>query len=177
MGRNTVDSRWEPSPFLHNAAGATAIEFAILVMPFLVILLASVDLGVNAFIQGDLDRVLEDVTYNLSIKASDATSASKYKEDYLCGILGPLLNCSKLDIGATVVVGRLFDYRNQSLFGLWSLGCGGDTIIVEITYPYQQAIVPFAIADIVEVNGQKSFRSRAVVRREPILTGAGACSR
>ena len=163
--------------FARNTAGATAIEFAILVVPFLMVLLASVDIGVKAFIQGDLDRVLEDVTNNLLLKANETPSASKYKEEFLCGILGPLLNCNDIDIGATVVVGRLFDYRNQSLSGLWSLGCGGDTLLVEVTYPYQQTIAPFAIADIVEVNGQKRFRSRAVLRREPILTGAGACSR
>lgn len=163
--------------FLHHTVGATAIEFAILVLPFLLVLLASVDLGVKAFIQGDLDRVLEDVTNNLALKANEATSASKYKDEFLCGILGPLLRCDELDLGATVVVGRLFDYRNKPLSGLWSLGCGGDTVLVELTYPYEQNIAPFAIADIVEVGGQKRFRSRAVLRREPILTGAGACSR
>ncbi|WP_171015741.1 TadE/TadG family type IV pilus assembly protein [Devosia sp. FKR38] len=157
-------------------AGATAVEFALLLLPFLLVLLASTDVGVKAFIQGDLDRVLEEATNNLALKANEASSASKYKEYFLCGALGPLLNCDDLEIGATVVGGRLFDYRNKPLSGLWSLGCGGDTVLVELTYPYEQIIAPFAIADIIEVEGKKRFRSRAVVLREPILTGAGACS-
>jgi Flp pilus assembly pilin Flp len=162
--------------FAAQQGGTTAIEFAMLAGPFLLILVATVELGVKSFIQAELDRVLTEVSTNLSLLANDASEARAYVDSTVCGISGPLLDCGQLDFGATRVTGRLFDYRNSSLSGLWNLGCGGDTVLVELTYAYEDIIVPFAVADVVEVSGAKRYRSRAVLRREPILSGAGTCS-
>lgn len=152
------------------------IEFALLVVPFLLVIIATVELGAKSLIQADLDRVLTEVTTNLSYRSNDAEDAREYIDSVICSTSGPMLDCTAIDIGAVVVSGRLFDYRNQSLSGSWALGCGGDTVLVEMTYAYQDFIVPFAVADVVEVAGAKRYRSRAVIRREPILSGAGSCA-
>ncbi|MGP1665066.1 MAG: hypothetical protein ACTS5I_03945, partial [Rhodanobacter sp.] len=143
---------------------------------FLVIMLASVELGIKAFIQADLDRVLTEVATNLSVSESDAENSRDYVNAQICAMAGPLIDCHELSIGAKVVSGRLFDYRNQSLSEQWNVGCAADVVIVELTYSYFDIILPFAIADIVEVNGIKRYRSRAVLRREPILAGSHACA-
>ncbi len=157
--------------------GGVAIEFALLVLPFLLVIIATVELGAKSLIQADLDRVLTEVTSNLSYRTNDADDGRAYIEEVVCNIGGPLLDCSEIDVGATVVSGRLFDYRDRSLAGLWSLGCGGDTVLIEMTYAYQDFIVPFAVADVVEGVSGKRYRARAVIRREPILTGSGVCAR
>jgi Flp pilus assembly pilin Flp len=162
--------------FSRGVGGGVAIEFALLVLPFILVIVAIVELGAKSLIQADLDRVLTEVTTNLSYRSNDANDAREYIDDMVCGISSPLMDCSEIDLGATVVAGRLFDYRNRSLAGLWTLGCGGDTVLVEMTYAYQDFLVPFAVADVVEVAGEKRYRSRAVIRREPILSGAGACA-
>lgn len=161
--------------FLRASAGGVAIEFALLVTPFVFLIAGTVELGAKSLLQADLDRVLTEVTSDLSSRATDAAKASDFIQTTVCGISGPLLDCNQIDIGATVVTGRLFDYRNRSLAGLWSLGCAGDTVLIEMTYAYQDFIMPFAIADVVEVAGTKRYRARAVIRREPILTGPDAC--
>jgi Flp pilus assembly pilin Flp len=163
--------------FYRANTGGVAIEFALLVLPFLLVIVATVELGAKSLIQADLDRVLTEVTSNLSYRTNDADDGRAYIEDVVCNISGPLLDCSEIDVGATVVSGRLFDYRDRSLAGLWSLGCGGDTVLIEMTYAYQDFIVPFAVADVVEGVGGKQYRARAVIRREPILTGSGVCAR
>lgn len=161
--------------FLKDGRASTAIEFALLVGPFLLVVLATVELGVKSFTQAEVDRVLGEVTTYLSITASDSKDAKEFIDGTLCGIAGPLLDCNKIDLGSAVVSGRLFDYRNRSLSGAWNLGCGGDVILIELTYPYTDLLFPFAIADIVTVADEKRYRSRSVLRREPLLAGAGAC--
>lgn len=161
--------------FLQNLRASTAIEFALLAGPFLLVVLATVELGVKSFTQAEVDRVLGEVTTYLSITASDSEDAKDFIDSTLCGIAGPLLDCSRIDVGSVVVSGRLFDYRNRSLSGEWDLGCGGDVILVELTYPYTDLLFPFAIADIVTVADGQRYRSRSVLRREPLLAGAGAC--
>lgn len=159
------------------SAGSVAIEFALLVTPFIFILVGTVELGVKSLLQADLDRVLTEVTSELSSRATAATKPGEFITTTVCGIAGPMLDCNQINIGATVVSGRLFDYRDKSLAGLWSLGCAGDVVLIEMTYEYHDFILPFAIADVVTVAGEKRFRARSVIRREPILTGAGACPR
>lgn len=163
--------------FVGGSAGSVAIEFALLVVPYILILGAIIELGAKSLLQSDLDRVLTEVTSVLSSRATIAANAGEFIESTVCAIASPMLDCSQIDIGATVVNGRLFDYRNQSLAGIWSLGCGGDTVLIEVTYAYQDFILPFAVADVVSVDGEKRYRARSVIRREPILTGPGACAR
>ncbi|WP_404403128.1 TadE/TadG family type IV pilus assembly protein [Pelagibacterium halotolerans] len=162
--------------WLGDEAASTAIEFAILLWPFLLVLAGTVELGVKSFIQAELDRALGDTAATLSILASDAYDSQAFVEDTLCSMSGPVLDCNALEIGAVVVAGRLFDYRNLSLSGQWNPGCGGDVIIIELTYPYRDIIIPLAIADIVETEEGKRYRSRTVLRREPVLSGSRACS-
>jgi Flp pilus assembly protein TadG len=162
--------------FSRATGGGVAVEFALLVLPFLMVIIAIVELGAKSLIQADLDRVLTEVTSNLSYRSNNAADAREYIDSVICSTSGPLLDCGGIDIGAVVVSGRLFNYRNQSLAGSWTLGCGGDTVLIEMTYAYQDFLIPFAVADVVEVGGQKRYRSRTVIRREPILSGAGACA-
>lgn len=162
--------------FFANQLGATAVEFAILAGPFFLIMFASVELGIKSFIQADLDRVLSEVTSTMSMNDSSAEDAEDYVNERVCAIAGPLINCHQLDVGAVVVTGRLFNYSNSSLSGQWNIGCGGDVVLFEMTYPYTDIMFPFAVADIVQVNGVKRYRSRAVVRREPILAGRSSCT-
>lgn len=162
--------------FFGNERGATAVEFALLVGPFLLIVLASIDLGIKAFIQADLDRLLTELSADVSLAFSDAEDSSEYLATKVCSGASLLLDCDNLAVGATVVEGRLYDYRNASLEGTWNLGCPGDTLILEVTYAYFDIILPFAVADIVTVGDTRRYRSRAVLRREPILAGGSNCA-
>lgn len=163
--------------FVGDSSGAAAIEFALLVVPYILILGATIELGAKSLLQSELDRVLTEVTSVLSSRATAATKASDFIESTVCSIANSMLDCSQIDVGATVVSGRLFDYRDRSLAGTWNLGCAGDTVLIEVTYAYQDFILPFAVADVMSLEGGKRYRARSVIRREPILTGPGACAR
>ncbi len=64
--------------FFHDWRASTAIEFALLAGPFLLVVLATVEMGVKSFTQAEVDRVLGEVTTYLSITASDSKDAKEF---------------------------------------------------------------------------------------------------
>ena len=46
-------------------------------------------------------------------------------------------------------------------------------MIFEMLYPIQHVIIRFAVADTVLYRGEEHFRSRALIKREPLIIGSG----
>lgn len=158
-------------------SGSVAIEFAILALPFMTLLFSIVSIGYHALLQSELDRTATSIALQVSINANKQPTSADFISNAACAKqLGTLVSCTDLRLGATTVVGRMFDYRNVILGNkTWNLGCAGDTVIIELTYPFQQLLTPIVIADIVTDGSKKYYRSRAVIKREPVIVGEGSC--
>lgn len=164
--------------FKNAQRGSTTVEFAILVIPFLATMFATIELSYKSFVQTALDNNLYVAASQISITGFDQDTPEKFIEEYVCVDLSAvLLRCEDVEIGVKKIPtsGRLSQYRDQSIVGEWDLGCSYDALLVELNYPIKDISHPIAVADIVYRDGKKYYRSRGVVRREPLLTGPGAC--
>lgn len=162
---------------LRDEGGSAAIEFSILALPFFLTVFTILFVVYHSLVQSELDRAVGSIATQIAIEASEKPTSTDFLSAAACKQhVGSLLDCSRLKLGATTVVGRLVDYRNKLIGGAtWALGCAGDTVLVELSYPVASFITPVVIADVIESGGEKFYRSRAVIRREPVITGSGSC--
>ncbi|MDP3527001.1 MAG: hypothetical protein Q8S27_20700, partial [Hoeflea sp.] len=158
---------------LTSESGSVAVEFSILALPFFLTVFTILFVVYHSLVQSELDRAAGSIASQIAIQANQSPTSADFLSAGTCSQhIGPLLDCGRLSLGATKVTGRLLDYRNKLIGGsTWSLGCAGDTVLVELSYPVASFITPVVIADVIEVGEQKVYRSRAVIRREPIITG------
>ena len=163
--------------FYANKMGSTSVEFSMLVLPFFFTLFAILSVGYSALIQAELDRAAGLIASDISLHATNYTTSTGYLNQVGCSkFLGALLDCKKVELSAINISGDLRDYDekvNDEL--LWSPGCGNDLVLIELIYPFSASFSPIAIADVVFRGGHKYYRSRSIIKREPILTGAGSC--
>lgn len=166
-----------PKGILNNDSGAVAVEFSLLALPFFLTVFTILFVVYHSLMQSELDRAAGSITTQIAIQANQNPTPADFLSQATCEQhVGSLLNCSRLQLGATTVTGRLFDYRDKVIGGsAWALGCAGDTVLVELTYPVDSFVTPVVIADVIKVGEQKFYRSRTVIRREPIITGNGSC--
>ena len=145
-------------------------------LPLFVGIFAIIEMSYKSILQTELDNKLFAVATDLGISAYDYDTATDFMTDHFCPEIGTtFLNCSKIDIGIDVLVNRPYTYRNNDFIGRWEMGCINDTILIELQYPVEDFVHSIAIADIIQRGGQKYYRSRGVIRREPRLSGGAAC--
>ena len=161
----------------YDEKGSVSVEFSLLVIPFFLMVFTILFIVYHSLVQAELDRATVSIAKELALTATDAPDAIEFLTPAACNKhIGSLLDCSRVLLGAAKVTGRLYDYRNKVIGGKqWSLGCAGDTVIVELDYPVASFFTPLVIADVVQVSGVDHYRGRAVIRREPVITGPGAC--
>lgn len=165
--------------FKRDDCGATAVEFALVAGPFFLLLIASIELSLKTLVQTQLDNQLYDFAMTLSREDDAGVSKAEYKTNVICGSSkSPLLDCAAIKMGADAFPNnvRFFPIRNNIFADEWNTGCAGSTVIVELLYPITHILVPFAVADVVSYEGDPHFRSRGVIRREPLLSGTGTHS-
>jgi Flp pilus assembly pilin Flp len=162
---------------IQDEDGSVAIEFSMLALPFFLTVLTILFVAYHSLVQSELDRATAAIAREIAVQANDAPTSADYLSQGTCAKhLGALINCAKLKLGATTVPGRLFTFRQQPIGGkMWSLGCANDTVLIELNYPVASFISPIVIADVVTMDGVEYYRSRAVIRREPVVTGSGSC--
>lgn len=165
--------------FFKDQSGASAVEFSIIAIPLFMTIFANLELGVKSIQQAELDSKMSAIASDIGLSAQPATSAQSYINQTLCReIRTTMLNCSKVTIGAVIVPNsaRMINLQNQSIIGQWELGCKGETVLVELNYPVTSVSHPVVIGDIVKRGNSKFYRSRAVIRREPVLAAKGGAT-
>lgn len=165
--------------FLKDQSGASAVEFSLVAIPLFLTIFANLELGVKSIQQSELDAKMSAVASKLSLSAEPANSAIDFINGTFCQDIGTtMLNCSKVTIGAVTVANsaRMINLQNQSIIGQWDLGCNGETVLIEVNYPVSNITHPIAIGDVVERGDSDFFRSRAVIRREPVLASKGGAT-
>lgn len=162
--------------FSANEAGSTAIEFSILILPLLAGVFGLIEMSYKSILQSELDDRIYAVTNAISINAFDYDDADEFMREYFCPEIGStFMRCDDIEFGAMVLTERFFRYRSRQIANTYDIGCPGDPILVELNYPAKNVTIPFNMADIIERDGQKYYRSRAVIRREPMLSGGTTC--
>lgn len=137
------------------------------------------ELSYKDILQSELDNKLYALALEVSINESGSSSGPEFMRDQFCPQTGTnFLKCDEILIGVQNVTGRtrLTEFTNKSIIGTWELGATDDTLIVELNYPLVDFIHPIAIADVVTVAEKRYYRSRGVIRREPILAGPGVAA-
>lgn len=162
--------------YARDELGATAMEFSILAVPLFVGIFAIIEMGYKSMLQSELDDRLYAVSSHIGINAVDYDDADEFMREYFCPELGStFLRCEDITFGALVLTERFYKYRSRPIAGTWNIGCPGEPILIELNYPVGPKMSPIELADVVERNGQKFYRSRTVITREPMLSGGGSC--
>lgn len=155
-----------------DESGATTIEFAFVILPFLYVIFAIMEVSYKGILQAELDEKLYAVAADLSINNHDADSANEFIQNHFCSNIGTtFLKCEDVELGVTVIpdATRLVNYRNSPTSGSWALGAENSTLLVELNYPLVNVLNPLTIADVIDREGARFYRSRGVIRREPLL--------
>lgn len=128
-------------------------------------------------LQSELDDRLYAISNHITINAVAYDDAEEFMREYVCPELGTtFLRCEDVEFGALVIRDRIFRYRSADVVGNWELGCPSDPLMIEINYPAANVTSPINLVDITTRDGQKYFRSRTVVRREPLINGGSTCT-
>lgn len=157
--------------------GAIAIEFALVAPVFFYLVFATIELSVKAMQQNELDNFMMFAYQELATSSVQSANGRDHLE-HLCEN-GPIhiLSCEDITLGAQVVTGRFMNLRETLINGHWDFGCADDVVILEMLYPVTNFFQPFLFGDVVRLDrdGQEMFRSRGVVRREPVLSNGALC--
>lgn len=164
--------------FRKNRDGAASIEFAILALPLLMTIFASIEVGYKAIVQAELDSTLFRTAGDIAILSFDEDTAEKFVRAHICGTeMTTFLKCDDIQIGVKVVPtnNRLINFRDVSIIGEWELGCAYDALLIEFNYPVLDIVHPITTGEIIKREGVKYYRSRGITRREPLVSGPGSC--
>jgi len=101
-----------PARFWRDRRGGTALEFAIVSLPFITMLLFLVEIGYDFFAQVCLDYGVQAAARQIQIGAAQgATNATVFQTNYLCPVLSGLLPCSSVSVNV-LPIPSTGDYYN-----------------------------------------------------------------
>lgn len=152
------------------------MEFALVAAPFLLVLLGIFEISWKTVQQNAIDNLNFEYAQTLARAEDAGVSKADYKANVICrsGNLA-VLDCDRILFGAEAYDSdeKLYDKIDHIFVDSWTTGCGGSTVVTEVLYPITHVVLPFAIADVAKYGGKDHYRSRAVIRREPLLAGTG----
>lgn len=152
--------------FVTSESGSSAVEFALVALPFFTLILVIFEISISTARQ----YMLDDVNFKVS-RCSSLLGISEKKEDFLsnqiCQRNLPFLSCDRVEIGASKLTNGSSSVDNTGRIKGWDVGASDDIVIIELSYPYEP-IVPFvAISPTIVENGQSYLYSRSIIRNEP----------
>lgn len=159
--------------FLKKDSGAVAIEFAIVSLPFFYVLFASFEVSYKAIVQSELDEKIFLMANDIALNDHIIESGSEYITDEFCSNNSTtFLKCSDIELGVRLLLPneRVYDLVDVSVINDWNIGEESSPLLLEVNYPLTNLLHPIAVADIIERGDEKFYRSRAIIRREPLLT-------
>ena len=138
-----------PAGFTADARGATAVEFALIAVPFLGLLLAIFQTGFAYFASENLQAAVQSAARKLYVgtaQGNGVSTASAFINQYLCpssgGTLASFIDCTKLIVDVRVSTTGTFtgldtaaDFYQASATTAFCPGGPGDVIIVRVIYP------------------------------------------
>jgi Flp pilus assembly protein TadG len=169
--------------FARARSGATAVEFAIVAMPFLFLLMGILQIGLIFFVQTDLDnaaslarRTIRTGEFQQIYGASGTSSAQAFRT-LICNTMTVAPNCStdlSVDVAVTPVftgityANRLkqdgtFDNEMRSI----NTGKGSEIVVVTISYRWPLYVPLVDQIFQTTTNGERIMVSTIAFRNEP----------
>ena len=156
--------------------GSAAIEFAILALPFFVVIFAIAEIAVMYFVDSGLDAALHRTTrqVRVGVAKSGAWDATKFKT-VLCGELSFSFNCSsKLKVRATVVtnMASIPKTSGQASGSLnvtedFDLGDSGSYVLIQAFLPWSPTFKLYPVASDRLSDGSYLLSSAELIKNEP----------
>lgn len=155
--------------------GSTAIEFALVSLPFFSLVLVILEIGLSTVRQ----YVLDDTGFKLARCASLIgldPDRTKLLTEQICPANLPFLKCSSITLGAANVSGGGV-VNNESLISAWNIGSADDIIVLELSYPYEPIIPLLKVMPTITESGTTFLYSRNMIRNEPSIASrsGGPC--
>jgi len=120
-----MSSRHSAKTLLRGRRGTTALEFAMLAVPFWMFLLALIELGLDFYVQLALDYAVQEGARKLQTGAANAAaSAAIFKTDCLCPLVAPFLNCNQISLNVYPVTAADYYLNAQAGGGAIPLSNG-----------------------------------------------------
>jgi Flp pilus assembly protein TadG len=171
--------------FLKATRGAVAVEFAIILLPFLVLMFATVELGMVFMTSSTLQNATDEAARRIRTGEFQATSTTKAQfKTLVCDNMSWLKSSCATNIevdvqtftdfggmgGAAAIDPANFDPNDTC----WSAGQAGDIVLVRTYYSWQ-IFTPFLDQSLVNMgggSGKRLITSAASFRNEPWSTTA-----
>jgi len=170
--------------FVRHEDGATAIEFAILALPFFVLLFGILELAVVFFIQSNVQNAAFEIARQ--VRTGEFTGSENQLKNGLCREMNPGIQDSELAACRAkfteVKVTPLGDFSNSTSFAPAAPAAdpndppppnvqttqGGDTVLMEVTYRYELAL-PGTLSRMSNTNAgnYRDIKIATAFRNEP----------
>lgn len=187
--------------FTSDVRGATAVEFALIIVPFLGLLMAIFQVGFTYFTSENLQAAVQTAARKLYVgtaQGNGVATASAFLSQYMCptgggGPLASFIDCTKLIVDVRVSSTGSFtgldtaaDFYQASATTKFCPGGPGDIVIVRVIYPFPMFLPVIAttnghdvavvrsggVNDVPNAAGwQQLLLATAVFRNEPFANG------
>ncbi|MCZ0736033.1 TadE/TadG family type IV pilus assembly protein [Phreatobacter sp. AB_2022a] len=169
--------------FGRMADGSTTVEFALIAMPFFVLLFGLVEIALTFFASQLLETATADAARQILTGRAQAASFDRAAfANAVCGNFKVLLDCSGVVVDVQKVAS--FDAANTSgparnsdgtvnYSGTgYAPGAGGDIVMVKVYYEWPVMVPTFGLAAGDLPNGKRLLQATAVFRNEPFPTSS-----
>ena len=156
--------------------GSAAIEFAILALPFFVVIFAIAEIAIMFFVDSGLDAALHKTVrqVRVGVAKSGAWDATKFK-NVLCSELAYSFGCStKIKVRATVItdmssISKVSGSSNGSLNVQedFNLGDSGSYVLVQAFLPWDPTFKLYAISSGRLADGSYILGAAELIKNEP----------
>ncbi len=162
--------------FRKAESGATAVEFAMVALPFFMLLLAIIEIGLLFFATQVLETGVESAARLIRTGQAQGFSEAQFKTE-VCNRISSMFDCNKLYIDvrpyaqfAGVDLSKPIDPDTQNLETAgftFNSGIGGDIVVVRAFYewPMVASFLGDNLGDL--ANGNRLLASTAAFRNEP----------
>lgn len=159
--------------------GSTAVEFALIALPFIALLIAIFQVGIVFLAQHELETAVEKSARELLTGQTQAASLTQAQfTNSVCAKLPALFTCSKIMVdlqtatafsAANTSTPTLTYDANGNVNNVWQFNMGGSNSIMVLRVMYQFPVLPgvmnFRLANL--SNGYRLLMASAVFQTEP----------
>ncbi|MGA3302785.1 MAG: TadE/TadG family type IV pilus assembly protein [Methylovirgula sp.] len=167
--------------FWRRREGATAVEFALIAIPFFLVIMATVQTAIVYMAQQELETVTEQASRYILTEQATGDTQTQFAQT-VCNQVSALFNCKGLMINvqnygtgtsfssATTTAPTLtFDSKgNVSNTWTFSPGTNGSIVVVQVMYQWPIYLKPFNFNLSNLSNGNRLLMATAVFRNEPL---------
>jgi Flp pilus assembly protein TadG len=135
-----------PQAVLRDRRGAAVLEFALVALPFLVLMLGVMEVGYDLFVQVALDAAVENAARNVktgSVTGYSGETSAQFAAAAVCPGMSGLFSCSLLVVGVQHIASGYNYYSNPSPMtianaasasGSVCTGTGGELMLIQAWY-------------------------------------------